>query len=178
MLATSALGVLAARKLAAGGLIDQGACWVVTCIYAAKASMLLLPEANLVGAGRVRVCDGSGTLEPSVAFSWLQGAAPTLPAATHHPPLLPHALPPAPGRPPPPQVLPTITLVLAATAPTRSSALFTAPAASAAPLRRPARPLWLDLAFAGGILIAVALARFAVFDVVQVRVVMIVTVST
>jgi len=48
VLTTSALGLLAAHRLARRGHIGAAASWLLHCLYAAKAAMLLLPEAYLV----------------------------------------------------------------------------------------------------------------------------------
>jgi hypothetical protein len=49
VLATSCLGILAARRLASWGAISRTASWVAHSLYGAKVAMLLLPEASLVG---------------------------------------------------------------------------------------------------------------------------------
>jgi hypothetical protein len=49
VLATSCLGILAARRLASWGAISRTASWVAHSLYGAKMAMLLLPEASLVG---------------------------------------------------------------------------------------------------------------------------------
>ncbi|KAF5835484.1 hypothetical protein DUNSADRAFT_7324 [Dunaliella salina] len=48
VLTTTAVGVVAARRLAAVGYIGSADSWVLHCVYASKAAMLLLPEAGLV----------------------------------------------------------------------------------------------------------------------------------
>lgn len=50
VLATTAMGVLLARRLVAAGYIGSAANWALHCVYAAKVTMLVLPEAGLVGA--------------------------------------------------------------------------------------------------------------------------------
>ncbi len=48
MVATSVLGVVAARLLSARGYITPLGNWVAHALYATKAVMLVLPEASLV----------------------------------------------------------------------------------------------------------------------------------
>jgi hypothetical protein len=67
------------------------------------------------------------------------------------------------------QVLPTVILALATSAPLLLTKEPSSPGAAGPAARRRVRiPPWMGLLFALSILIAVALARFAVFDVVQV----------
>lgn len=48
VLATSTLGLLTAARLSRRGFVGPAASWLLHCLYAAKAAMLLLPEAYLV----------------------------------------------------------------------------------------------------------------------------------
>uniref|UniRef100_A0A7S3R236 Uncharacterized protein n=1 Tax=Dunaliella tertiolecta TaxID=3047 RepID=A0A7S3R236_DUNTE len=115
VLTTTAVGIMAARRLTAAGHIGSADSWVLHCIYASKAAMLLLPEAGLV--------------------------------------------------------LPTTLLSLSATAPVFLFGAFSPSTGSVGVsptyVRRVRRPLWVDAVLAKCVLLSVALARFAVFDIVQ-----------
>jgi hypothetical protein len=104
VVATSAAGAAAAERLAAARLAPRWAAWVVPALYAAKLSMLIVPEAHVV--------------------------------------------------------LPAGLLALAAATPVAAHA---PPSAK----RRPRIAPWRGLSYAAATTAAVALARFAVFDVVQ-----------
>lgn len=45
---TSAAGIWAVRRLAAGGRVGPAAAWLLQCIHAAKLSMLLIPEVGFL----------------------------------------------------------------------------------------------------------------------------------
>lgn len=140
VLATTLVGLAAARLLTGQGRLTPLASWLLHSLYAAKASMLVIPEAQLVLPAALLL---AATIAPYFfhGSSWLHN---TPAGAAGAGALLAVASVPAgpPGSPVPP-----------ASAPSRPRRLRLAP--------------WQGLAHVLSVAVCVALARFAVFDVVQ-----------
>ncbi|GLC46128.1 hypothetical protein PLESTB_001193000 [Pleodorina starrii] len=137
VLATSLVGLAAARLLTGRGRLTPLASWLLHSLYLAKASMLIIPEADLVT---------SATLLAAAAIA---------PYFFHGPSWLHNTPAGAAGG----------SLLDAAAAPAAAAAA--AAAAGASRPRRLRLAPWQGLAHFLAILVCVCLARFAVFDVVQ-----------
>ncbi|KAG2447194.1 hypothetical protein HYH02_007936 [Chlamydomonas schloesseri] len=140
VLSTSLVGLAAARLLTGQGRLTPLASWLLHSLYAAKAAMLVIPEAQLVLPTSLLL---AATIAPYFfhGASWLHN---TPAGAAGAGALLAVASVPTgpPGSPAPPP-----------SAPSRPRRLRLAP--------------WQGLAHVLSVAVCVALARFAVFDVVQ-----------
>ncbi|KXZ48748.1 hypothetical protein GPECTOR_25g332 [Gonium pectorale] len=146
VLATSVLGLAAARLLTARGRLPPAAAWLLHAMYGAKAAMLALPEAGLVPATAILL---AAALAPLFLHgpSWLHNTPAGAAAAAAS--------------------LPAFAAAALGIGASGASAGGGAAAARPAPARRLRLAPWQGLLHIVAVLAAVGLARFAVFDVVQ-----------
>ncbi|EFJ42255.1 hypothetical protein VOLCADRAFT_97706 [Volvox carteri f. nagariensis] len=137
VVATSLVGMAVARLLTGRGRLTPLASWLLYTLYGAKASMLVIPEGNLVVAAALLL---GATIAPYFFHgpSWILNT----PAGAAGGALLAVAAEPQ-----------ALTAATGSTGPSRPRRLRLAP--------------WQGLVHVASVVVCVALARFAVFDVVQ-----------